>query len=170
MNDMLTNIANNMPLLIAMTIVGAGMIIWAVIRAWGSIRRGIAPALPGLILLGIVLSAIVKNPFAFGVDSDRPELVAKLEFTSRSVEGDDWPQWRGLSRDGIGRAPGLRLDWEKIPPEKLWTTPCGGGFSSFAVVGNRVWTQDYHDGKESVLCLDATTGIRGWATCDTECP
>ena len=163
MNNLPSNIANNRPLLIAMTIVGVVLMIWAVIRGIRNFRSAIAPALPGLILLGIVLSSIIMNPFAFGVDSERPELVAGLEFANRSPDSDDWPQWRGVNRDGIGRAPGLRLDWDKKPPEVIWTTPCRGGYSSFAVVGNSVWTMDYHNGKERVVCLDATTGVQQWS-------
>jgi outer membrane protein assembly factor BamB len=163
MRNMLTNIANNQPLLIAMGVVGLVLMIWAVIRGFRNIRGAIAPALPGLILLGLVLFAVILNPFALGFDSERPDLVEHLEFSNQSLDADDWPQWRGVNRDGIGRATGLRLDWEKNPPEVLWTTPCRGGYSSFAVVGNRVWTQDYHDGKEQVICLDATTGVQQWS-------
>ncbi len=163
MDNALTNIANNRPLLIAMIVVGAILIVWALIRGRTRIRGAIGPGLPGLIILGFAIAAIVRNPFSFGSDSDHPELLASLKFANQQPEGDDWPQWRGVNRDGIGKAPGLRLDWEKKPPEILWTTPCHGGFSSFAVVGDRVWTQDYHGGNERVICLDAKTGKERWS-------
>jgi outer membrane protein assembly factor BamB len=73
-----------------------------------------------------------------------------------------WPQWRGPNRDGRA-APGLlRTDWDKAPPKQLWTAPCGGGYSSLAVVGGRVYTQDRQAGQERVFCLDVADGKLLW--------
>ena len=77
--------------------------------------------------------------------------------------GSDWPQWLGPTRDGRAPAGPLRADWAARPPKLLWSTPCGGGFSSFAVVGDLLVTQDYAAGVERVLGLDKNTGAIAWS-------
>ncbi len=82
--------------------------------------------------------------------------------TSDAVVGEDWPQWRGPNRDGRAPTGPLRTDWTGRPPQRLWSVPLGGGYSSCAVVGNRLYTQDYADGEEGVVCFDAASGQRLW--------
>lgn len=77
-----------------------------------------------------------------------------------------WSQWFGPTRNGLAPAGPLRTNWMESPPKKLWSVPCGGGYSSFAVVGNRVYTQDFTGGTERVLCLDAATGNLIWSKSD----
>ncbi len=88
------------------------------------------------------------------IELDAPATVATVA---------DWPQWRGPHRDGIAPAGAIRTDWDKNPPKQLWSAPCGGGYSSFAVVADRLYTQDRTDDGERVLCLNATTGQSLWA-------
>jgi outer membrane protein assembly factor BamB len=73
-----------------------------------------------------------------------------------------WAQWRGPNRDGRAPAGPFRTDWRANPPRVLWSQPCGGGYSSPAVVGGRVYLQDYDGISERVLCLEATTGSVLW--------
>ncbi len=80
----------------------------------------------------------------------------------RAAVGGGWPQFLGPNRDGHAPAGPFRTDWDKRPPEKLWSAPVGGGFSSFAVVGGKLYTQDRQGGNERVLCLDAATGALVW--------
>ncbi|HEX4609000.1 MAG TPA: PQQ-binding-like beta-propeller repeat protein, partial [Urbifossiella sp.] len=76
--------------------------------------------------------------------------------------GVDWPQFLGPTRDGRAPAGPFRTDWDKRPPEQLWTAPIGGGFSSFAVVDGKLYTQDRQGSSERVVCLDAATGGLLW--------
>ncbi len=64
------------------------------------------------------------------------------------------PGWRGATHDGRAAAGAFRTDWDKNPPKLLWSVPCGGAYSSCAVVGEKVYTQDFKDGKERVICID----------------
>ena len=73
-----------------------------------------------------------------------------------------WPQWFGPHRDGRAPDGPLRADWDQTPPTKLWGVPCGGGYSSFAAVGGRLFAQDYTGGNERLLCLDAASGKTVW--------
>jgi len=75
----------------------------------------------------------------------------------------DWPGFRGPDRDA--RRTGLRIatDWEKNPPRELWKHQVGAGWSSFAVVGNRLFTQMQWDlQNEATVCYDAETGKQIW--------
>jgi outer membrane protein assembly factor BamB len=79
-----------------------------------------------------------------------------------AVSEAGWPQWLGPLRDGRAPAGPLRTDWDTNPPKEHWSTPLGGGYSSTAVVGGRVYTQDREGGNERVVCLDAATGKIVW--------
>jgi outer membrane protein assembly factor BamB len=62
---------------------------------------------------------------------------------------DDWPQWRGVHRDGRSAETGLLASWPDGGPPKLWTAHgFGTGFSSVAVAGRRMFTTgDLADGQ-----------------------
>jgi len=73
-----------------------------------------------------------------------------------------WPQFMGPLRDGRAPAGPFRTDWDKNPPKRVWSVPTGGGYSSLAVVGGRLYTQDRNGSDERVRCLDAATGAPVW--------
>jgi outer membrane protein assembly factor BamB len=76
---------------------------------------------------------------------------------------DDWPGFRGAQRDG--RRSGVRIatDWTKQPPREIWKHRVGLGWSSFTVVGNRLYTQmQWDDQNEAVVCYAADTGNQIW--------
>jgi outer membrane protein assembly factor BamB len=123
-------------------------------------------------LLGVAAGGYVayRSPLVrswFGRDADDPrekELLAGSNAHARvpAPAAAGWPQWRGPHRDGAAPEGPLRTDWEKNPPKQIWKAECGGGYSSFAVVAGKVYTQDRRDGDERVLCLDAATGRQLW--------
>jgi outer membrane protein assembly factor BamB len=80
-----------------------------------------------------------------------------------ALQPGDWPGFRGAKRDG--RLEGVRIgtDWARRPPRLVWRQRVGPGWSSFAVVGHRLYTQEQRDQVESVVCYDADTGQELWA-------
>ena len=75
----------------------------------------------------------------------------------------EWPGFRGPGRDAV--VPGLVLaeDWSARPPRELWRIGVGPGWSSFAVAGRRLFTQEQRGDLEAVVAYDAETGAELWA-------
>lgn len=82
---------------------------------------------------------------------------------SGAANAADWPQWRGPQRSGVSSETGWQSRWTAGGPRRLWSEIVGQGFSSVAVQGNRLYTMGHSNGKDSVQCLDASTGRRIWS-------
>jgi len=77
----------------------------------------------------------------------------------------DWPQWRGANRDGISKETGLLKQWPADGPALLWKAAgAGGGYSSFSVANNRLYTMGLRGTREFVVAFDVTSGKEVWAT------
>ena len=74
----------------------------------------------------------------------------------------DWPQWRGVNRDGISTEEISPAGWGKDGPKQLWKKGVGTGVSSVAVRGGRLYTMGNNGGMDVVFCLDAATGAEIW--------
>jgi len=95
-----------------------------------------------------------------------PAAVPKLESpaaTTTSDDREDWPGFRGSHRDGRLVGYKIKTDWGQAPPKELWRHRIGPGWSSFAVVGDRVFTQEQRGEEEFVVCYDATLGTEIWS-------
>ncbi len=77
-----------------------------------------------------------------------------------------WPGFRGAARASRAEYSGQPLDWEASPPEEMWRIPIGPGWSSFAYVSGRLFTQEQRGEQEAVSCYDAETGEVIWMHTD----
>lgn len=83
-----------------------------------------------------------------------------------AASADDWPQWRGLQRDGIWRETGILQSFPTNGLKVLWRVPAGVGFSSPVVAQGKVYLHEsfvtHTNARESVRCFDAATGKAIW--------
>jgi outer membrane protein assembly factor BamB len=80
----------------------------------------------------------------------------------------DWPGFRGARRDAIIPGVSIETDWSKSPPAALWRRQIGPGWSSFAVHGNLLYTQEQRGDDEIVAAYDINTGEPVWRHRDAE--
>lgn len=83
-----------------------------------------------------------------------------------AVRADDWPQWRGPSRDGVWHEEGILQNFPAGGLKIVWRVPVGGAWSSPVVAGGRVIFVDAElqqpKAKERVRCFEETTGRLLW--------
>lgn len=81
------------------------------------------------------------------------------------TRADDWPQWRGPERTGCSQETGLLKEWPKGGPKLLWERKdIGAGYSTPAVVGDRVYLMANREGMEYAVALAVTDGSQVWTT------
>jgi len=84
------------------------------------------------------------------------------------THADDWPQWRGPSRDGVWQETGIidKFSADQIPLK--WKVKIGSGYSAPTVAHGRVYVSDRQidsqDQKqtERILCFAAEDGKPLW--------
>jgi outer membrane protein assembly factor BamB len=73
-----------------------------------------------------------------------------------------WPGFRGADRSGRSHGPAISTDWAAHPPRQLWKIPVGPGWSSFAVAGKLLFTQEQRGPSEVIVCYEADNGREVW--------
>src|SRR5262245_61702859 len=88
-------------------------------------------------------------------------VTASCTLAANFAAAQDWPQWRGANRDA--RATGFIAPktWPKELTKK-WSVDVGDGVATPSLVGNKLFVFAMKDGKETIYCLDATTGKELW--------
>lgn len=96
-------------------------------------------------------------------------LVLASSFTFSSggslTESETWPQWRGLTRDGVAQGPDWPASLGENRLKQSWRRELSPGYSSPVVTVDRVFTVETKDRKhEIVRALDRATGRQIWET------
>lgn len=85
---------------------------------------------------------------------------------SAAARADDWPQWRGPSRDGVCGETNLLQSFPVGGLKVRWRAPVGWGFSSPVVAQGRVFLPDSQlmrpNARERLQCFEETTGKTIW--------
>jgi len=150
-------------ILAAAILLGCG--VWTTLRTNGMSSSGADFAwrwakTPEQRLLAEAASEPVPPPPAAAL---QPAAAAPPPAVSAAVDtGAGWPGFRGPNRDSV--IPGVRIetDWKASPPVKLWQRPVGPGWSSFAVHGGLLYTQEQRGADEVVACYNAANGAPVW--------
>jgi hypothetical protein len=82
-----------------------------------------------------------------------------------SAPAADWPQWRGINRDGKSGDTGLLKEWPEGGPKLLWkATGLGRGYAGIIVVGDRLYVMGDKDDASSIMALNADGTKVLWST------
>jgi len=73
----------------------------------------------------------------------------------------DWPNFLGSNHNGVSDETGF-IKSATEPLKMIWEREIGSAFSSFAIVGGRLYTCGAEDKQQVLYCLDAGTGEILW--------
>ncbi len=170
--------------LLAIPVQGLVLVGWAVIRRFIPFRMR-RLSLAAVILMSTGFWALIRTGgFNADVDHDflwrwekSPEELllqsggSAVQVNAAAVLPEtepEWPGFRGPHRDGIVRKAALVSEnWTSSPPIELWRRPVGPGWSSFAVHGGLVYTQEQRGEEEMVSCYRLKTGEAVWQHADS---
>lgn len=169
--------------ILALPYLGIMFVIWAVVtkRLSVSVRR-ISGAAVILLTCGFWtllrtggLDAQFNSEFSWRwIKTPEEQLLARSRKAAAALpeaytldQKPEWPGFRGPNRDGAVPGTSIGTDWTASPPQELWRRPVGPGWSSFAVQGGLIYTQEQRGEQEVVSCYRLTDGLPVWLHADS---
>ncbi|MFO0821088.1 MAG: PQQ-binding-like beta-propeller repeat protein [Pirellulales bacterium] len=98
---------------------------------------------------------------ASAVAVDKEAATANID---AALAAPEWAGYRGNDRDARQRGVQFTDDWSKQPPQELWRISVGPAWSSFAVAGKYLFTQEQRGAREAVVCYAAEDGREIWVS------
>ncbi len=81
------------------------------------------------------------------------------------AERGEWSRWRGPNNDGLSAEKGLLDSWPEEGPPLAWkVNGLGGGYSSVAVAGGKIFTMGEVEGETTLSCRSVKDGAEIWTT------
>lgn len=164
---------------VAVVLASALVIALWFLRFGGGSRRHRNMAVAGLgvaVLLFFVVFRPVYNGdmgiygwrfrFAKNADRDLPSIESIASAADWHLTPRDYPRFLGNGYWAEVSSVELETDWKAHPPQELWRHEIGGGWSSFAVVGDYAVTQEQRGENELVTCYRLQTGEPVWTHAD----
>jgi len=114
-------------------------------------------------------ATFLKNEVATGQNKDQHVLNNSTDGVPPAISNvaSDWPGFRGFGRNGVVSSSQLSganvRHWASEPPRELWRRPLGPAWSSIAVAGEHVLTQEQRGEYEATVCYHADTGEELWS-------
>ena len=102
---------------------------------------------------------------SIAADPELPDVQASEATDKRvrlTITAADWPQNCGRNGSREIAEPQCSFDWQTDLPNELWRHPVGDAWSSFTIVGERLFTQEQRGPLECVVCYNADTGLELW--------
>ena len=171
-----------MPVIFAIPFLSLALVAWAVASQRLHLCRGprYAALLGGIVIACAAITLIRTDGLTGDAVSDirwrwtkshEERLLTQPIETPKAIAPRDagtniyaqWPGFRGSERDGIVRGTRLATSWSGSAPVEIWRRPVGPGWSSFAVVGDLIYTQEQRGEDEEVSCYSLATSAPVWA-------
>lgn len=91
-----------------------------------------------------------------------PEIVTVDPALADVASVAEWAGFRGNARDSVIHGVRINSDWSTSPPNQIWRRAVGPGWSSFAVHGDLIYTQEQRGDEEMVAAYRLSTGEPVW--------
>ena len=95
-------------------------------------------------------------------ESNRRKADVAKDDSAAALAHPEWPGFRGPNRDGQQHGPSIAADWNTNPPQQVWKIAIGPGWSSFALAGPLLFTQEQRGSSETIACYAADSGLEIW--------
>ncbi len=166
-----------------MPLISAAFVAWAILSRRFAASNRLATMALAICIGSSVMTLFRSGGFSTALDSDfswrwadtaedklvsatKAEPAQALTIAEMQAASISWPGFRGVGRDGIVHGSRIATDWNSAPPRTLWRRPIGPGWSSFAVRGKFLFTQEQRGEEELVSCYRLDSGQPVWRHSD----